>query len=124
MPDSERLTLSTSPAWSAIERLRWTTPDAAHARERDRHRRLRDRVHGGRDDGDPQLDRPREAGRRGHVVRQDVRLGRDEQDVVERQALPRELLLERQQPLDPAELEIRVHLVRQVRMNGSSAMRW
>src|SRR6476620_10012128 len=26
MPDSERLTLSTSPTWSSIERLRWMTP--------------------------------------------------------------------------------------------------
>ena len=98
--------------------------DATHARERDRHAGLGDRVHGRRDDGNPQLDRPREARGRGNVVRKYVRFGRDEQDVVERQALPRELRLEREQPLDPAELEIRMHLLRQVRMNGSSARRW
>ncbi len=34
-----------------------------------------------------------------------------------------ELGLERQQSLDPAELEIRMHLLRQVPMNGSSGRR-
>ena len=34
------------------------------------------------------------------VVRQDARLGRDEQHVVEGEALLRELLLEREEPLD------------------------
>ena len=95
--------------------------DAAEAGERDRHSCLRDRVHGGRDERDAQLDRPRETGRGGDVVREDVRLSRLQQHVVEGQAFARELRLERQQSLDPAELEIRMHLLRQVRMNGSSA---
>ena len=97
--------------------------DAADARERDRHSCLRNRVHGGRDERDAQLDRPREAGRGGDVVRENVRLRRLQQHVVEGQAFARELRLERQQSLDPAELEIRMHLLRQVRMNGSSATR-
>ncbi len=97
--------------------------DAAEAGERDGHPGLRDRVHRGRDEGDAELDRPREARRGGDVVRQDMRLRRQQQHVVERQPFACELGLERQQSLDPAELEIRMHLIRQVRMNGSSGRR-
>jgi hypothetical protein len=74
--------------------------DPALARERDREARLGDRVHRGRDDRDREVDRAGEAGARRNVVRQDVGLGRDEQDVVERQPLLTELPVELQQPLD------------------------
>jgi hypothetical protein len=50
-----------------------------------------------------------------------VRLGRDEQDIVERQALPGELVLERDELLDPSDVD-----VRQLKINVSNepGRRW
>ena len=77
-------------------------PHSAFTRERDRKARLGDRVHRGRDDRDLDRDRARQPRCGGDVVREDSRLGRDEQDVVERQPLFPELPVELQQPLDLA----------------------
>ena len=68
--------------------------DPAEPRERDRHPRLGDGVHRRGDDRDLERDRARQAGRGGDVVREDGRLGRDEQDVVEGEAFLRELVLQ------------------------------
>ena len=61
------------------------------ARERDCQPGLGDGVHRRRDDRDLDSDPPRELGRRRDVVRQHAGLGRDEEDVVERQAFLPEL---------------------------------
>ena len=74
--------------------------DAALARERDREPRLCHRVHRGGDDRRRELDRPCQPRVRRDVVRQDVRLGRLEEDVVEGQPFLRELLVEREKPLE------------------------
>ena len=74
--------------------------DPALARERDREPRLGDRVHRGRDDRDRELDPARQPRRRRDVVREDVRLGRPEEDVVEGEALLAELLFELPEALD------------------------
>ena len=75
-------------------------PDPALARERDREARLGDRVHRRRDERDRELDLARQPRARRDVVREHLGLGRHEQDVVEGEALSRELLLEREEPLD------------------------
>ena len=75
-------------------------PDPADPRERDREPRLGDRVHRRGDDRDRELDLARQPRPRGDVVRQHLRLGGHEQDVVEREPLAGELLLEREKPLD------------------------
>src|SRR5262249_25397025 len=74
--------------------------DSALAGERDRETGLGHCVHRGRDDRDREVDRAREAGPGRDVVRQDVRLGRNEEYVVERQPLAAGLPVELQQPLD------------------------
>jgi hypothetical protein len=74
--------------------------DAAEPCEPDREARLRHRVHRRRGDRDRQLDRPRQPRARRHVARQDVRLRRDEQHVVEGESLVPELAVELKQPLD------------------------
>jgi len=74
--------------------------DAACAGERDRQPRFRDRVHRSRDDRDRELEltcQPR-PGR--DVVREHLRCGRHQEHVVEGEPLPRELVLEREEPLD------------------------
>ncbi len=75
-------------------------PMPALARERDREARLGDRVHRGGDERDRELDRRREPRAGRDVVREDVRLRRDEEDVVEGEALLPELPVELQQPLN------------------------
>ena len=83
--------------------------DDAHpalARERDREASLRHRVHRRRDDGDAELDRAREPRARRHLVREDRRLGGDEQHVVEREALPGELPVQVEQPLQLVRTEV------------------
>ncbi len=77
-------------------------PHSAFTRERDCKARLGDRVHRGRDDRDLDRDCPRQPRCGRNVVREDSRLGRDEQDVVERQPLFPELPVELKQPLDLA----------------------
>ena len=74
--------------------------DAALARERDREARLGHGVHRGRDERDRELDRRRQPRARRDVVREDVRLRRDEEHVVEGEALLPELPVELQQPLN------------------------
>ena len=74
--------------------------DAAGACERHREARLRDRVHRGRDDRNRERDLARQACRGGDVVRKDVRLGGDEQNVVEGQPFAGELLVEREKALE------------------------
>ena len=74
--------------------------DAALARERDRETRLGHRVHRRGDERDRELDRRREPRAGRDVVRKDVRLRRDEEHVVEGEALLPELPVELQQPLN------------------------
>ncbi len=69
--------------------------DPALSGERNRKPGLGDRVHRGGDDRDLERDRPRQPGDRRDVVREDVRLGRNEQHVIEGQTLLRELVLVR-----------------------------
>ena len=59
MPDSERLTLSTSAAWASIVMFLWMKPMPALLGEGDREVGLGDRVHGRGDDGDLEGDRLR-----------------------------------------------------------------
>ena len=66
-------------------------PDPACARQRNREPRLGDRVHRRGDDRDLERDRAGEAGGRADVVRQHGRLGREQEDVVEGEALLAEL---------------------------------
>ena len=87
--------------------------DPALARERDREAGFGHRVHGGRDDRDGELDRARKAGTCRDVVRQDMRLGRNEEDVVEREPLARELPVELQQPLDVVGAQLGCYVLRQ-----------
>jgi hypothetical protein len=61
IPDSERLTLRTVSACRSTSELLVDHADAALPRHRDRHRGLRDRVHGGRHDRDAQGHPAREA---------------------------------------------------------------
>ena len=88
-------------------------PDPALARERDREARLGHRVHRRRDDRDRELDRARQARARRDVVRQDVRLGRDEQHVVEGEPFAAELPVELQQPLDVIRAQLGCYVLRQ-----------
>ncbi len=91
----KRFTRVTSATSSSTERKRCSDADAAELRERDRHRRGRDRVHVGRDDGDLERDPARQLRARRDVgARADARAPRDEQDVVERQG-ERQLLHQR-----------------------------
>ena len=88
--------MSTSATWSSIEQVAVDDPDAALAGERDREPRLGDRVHRRRDDRDLERDRRASAAspsRRRSAARDDS--AGHEQDVVEREALPAELLVER-----------------------------
>ena len=75
-------------------------PETALARQCDREARLGHGVHRGRDDRDVQRDRRCQPCNRRDVVREDVRLGRKEEDVVEREPLLAELPLERDEALD------------------------
>jgi hypothetical protein len=84
-------------------------PDAAFARERDRQARLRDGVHRRRDERDLERDAARDPRRGRYVVRQDARLGGNEQYVVECQAFLGELLLERQELLELLRTELDGH---------------
>jgi hypothetical protein len=84
--------------------------------ERDREPRLGDRVHRGRNDRDLERDRPRQARRRGDLVRQYRRLGGHEQDVVESQPLTRKLPIELDQALD----RLRRELYGQLAADGSN----
>ena len=83
--------------------------EAAFARERDREPRLGHGVHRRRDDGNREPDRRRQLRRRRDVVRQHARLGRHEQDVIEREAFLGELLLEREEPLELLGAELDGH---------------
>src|SRR5439155_761252 len=58
-------------------------PTAAFARDGDRHLRLRDRVHGGGDQGNVERDATREPRAHVHVPRVHAREPRNEQNVVE-----------------------------------------
>ena len=102
IPDSERLTLSTSATCASIERLRWTIPippsrASAIARRASVTVSIAAETIG---ISIVMLARQPRCGR--DVVREDSRLGRDEQDVVERQPLFPELPVELEQPLDLA----------------------
>ena len=96
--------------------------DSTLARERDREARFGDRVHRGRDDRDREVDRARQAGTGRDVVRQDVRGGRDEEDVVEGEALAPELPVELQQPLNVVGAQLGCYVLRQesqgTKLNG------
>ncbi len=74
--------------------------DASRAGERDREARLGHGVHRRRHDRYREPDRPRELRCRRDVVREDARLGRNEEDVVEREPFLGELLLERKESLE------------------------
>ena len=88
-------------------------PDPALARERDGEAGLGHRVHRRRDDRDREVDRGRQAGARRDVVRQDVRLGRDEEHVVEGEPLAAELPVELQQPLYVISVQLGCYVLRQ-----------
>ena len=83
-------------------------PDPALAGKRDRERRLGDRVHRRGDDRDLECDRRRQARCRGDVVRENCRLGRNEQHIVEGEAFLAELAvsieLELQESVDSTKL--------------------
>ena len=66
--------------------------EPAGAPQRYGQRGLRDGVHGGGEDGDLELDGAREEGRGRDLGREDVAAGRDEEDVVEGEALLEEAL--------------------------------
>ena len=84
-------------------------PETARTSQRDREPRLGDRVHRGRHERDVQRD-PRRQPRDGRdVVREHVRLRRDEQHVVERKPLLAELPLERDEVLDLLLPELGLH---------------
>ena len=72
----------------------------AGARERDREARLGHRVHRGGDERDVQRDRRGQPRDGGDVVREHVRLRREEKHVVEREPFLAELPLERDEALD------------------------
>ena len=61
--------------------------DPAFLRDGDRQARLRDRIHGGRDERDVQLELSGETGLQGDFARQDARVGGKEENVVEGQRL-------------------------------------
>ena len=84
-------------------------PDAAFARERNRHARLGHRVHRGGADRDRKLDLAGEARAGRDLVRKHRRLGRNEQDVVERQTFLGESLTQREEPLDLLTTELDAH---------------
>ena len=100
IPDSERLTLSTSATWSLDREVAVDDAETARAGKRDREPSLGDRVHRGRDDRDRERDLRREAGDGRDVVREDLGLRRQQQHVVEREAFLAELALERDEPLE------------------------
>ena len=79
-------------------------PDPALAREGDREPRLGDGVHRRGDDRDLDHDRAGEARGGAHVVRQHRRLGREQEDVVEGQALLAEFRV-------PIELPVQVAIL-------------
>ena len=85
--------------------------DPTLARERDREPGLGDRVHRRREQRDVQRDSRRESRDRGDVVREDVRLRRKQEHVVEREPLLAELALERDEPLDLVLPELGLHRV-------------
>jgi hypothetical protein len=94
-------------------------PDPALAGKRDREPGLGDGVHRGRDDGDLELDRAGQVRRGRDLVRQHARLRGDEQDVVEGQALTRELSIELDQALD----RLRRELDCQLAFDGTNGFR-
>ncbi len=59
--------------------------DAAFLRQRDRQATLGNGIHGGRKQGQIEGDVARQAGGEADIAGQDLRMGGDEQDVVERQ---------------------------------------
>jgi hypothetical protein len=87
-------------------------PEPALARERDRQPSLGDRVHRRREDRNLEGDLAGQERRRGDLVRQHSRLGRDEQDVVEGQPLARELAIELDEALDRLRRELNGQLAR------------
>ena len=94
--------------------------DPTLARERDRESRLADGVHRRRDDRNAQLDRARQSCPRRHVVREDARLGRHEQDVVERQPFLGELPVQIEQALQLVWTEINA----QGKIDGTTLSGW
>ena len=92
IPDSERLTLSTSATCASIDRLRWMMPIPPSRASAIAMRASVTVSIAAETTGDLERDRARQPRRGRDVVRQHRRLGRDEQDVVERQPLLRELL--------------------------------
>jgi len=75
-------------------------PDPTFTRQRDREPRLGDRVHRSGDDRDLDRDAARQSRRGRDLVRQHARLGRNEQNVVERQPFSAEFPVELEEPLD------------------------
>ena len=80
--------------------------DPALTRERDREPGLGDGVHRRRDNRNRKLDALGEVRPRRNVVRQDARLRRNEQHIVEREPFLGELPLEGEEPLDVALREL------------------
>ena len=83
MPLSKRLTRADLARLRLDGHVLVDDADAAFLRDRDREAVLGDGVHGGRDDRQVQADRARELRGEADFVRQDLRVGRHEQDVVE-----------------------------------------
>src|SRR5438094_645054 len=67
--------------------------ETAEATKRDGEPRVRDRIHGGGEDGNVEADLVREARLGGDLGREDVATGRDQEDVVEGQTFLGELVL-------------------------------
>ncbi len=84
-------------------------PHAARTGERDRETRLGHGVHRRGDQRDVQRDRGRQPSDGRDVVREDVRLGGDEEHVVEREPFLAELPLERDEALDLLLAELGLH---------------
>ena len=85
MPLSERLTLSISPAWSAMDKVAMHDADAALLRHGDGHARFGDGIHGGREQRRIQRDVAGQLGLRAYLGGHHVAVGGDQQHVIKGQ---------------------------------------
>ena len=95
IPASERFTLSTSPTWAPIGRLRWTMPSPPSRASAIARRASVTVSIAAETTGTSKDDRPGQPGCGGDIVRENTRLGRHEENVIERQPFLRKFLRER-----------------------------
>ena len=113
IPASERFTLSTSATCASIERFRWTIPiPPSRAIAMARRASVTVSIAAETIGIARSIEGVRRVARR-DVVRQDVRLGRDEEHVVEGEPLAAELPVELQQPLDVIRAQLGCYVLRQ-----------